>query len=89
MTCEHNLLTYERYMRGSKFTPGCNFAPGVNLHQGANCAYKRGFSLPSWCLVIVVWLCLAVSWVCLHFVIVVFPDHTHLLFLLKFVLEEL
>ena len=38
-------------------------------------------SLSSWCLVIVVWLFLAVSWVCLQFVIVVFPDHTHLLFL--------
>ena len=33
-----------------------------------------------WCLVIVVWLFLAVPWVCLHFVIVIFPDHTHLLF---------
>ena len=38
-------------------------------------------SLSSWCLVIVVWLLLAVSWVCLQFVIVVFPGHTHLLFL--------
>ena len=28
----------------------------------------------------VVWLFLTVSWVCLLFVIVVFPDHTHLLF---------
>ena len=46
-------------------------------------------SLPSWCLVIVGWLCLAVPWVCLQFVIVVFPDHTHLLFYKKFVLEEL
>ena len=36
--------------------------------------------LSSWCLVMVVWLFLAVSWVCLRFVIVVFPDHTHLLF---------
>ena len=26
-----------------------------------------------------VWLFLAVPWVCLQFVIVVFPDHTHLL----------
>ena len=34
-------------------------------------------SLSSWCLVIVVWLFLAVSWVYLQFVIVVFPDHTH------------
>ena len=40
-------------------------------------------SLSSWCLVIVVWLLLAVPWVCLQFVIVVFPDHTHLLFLTK------
>ena len=37
-------------------------------------------SLSSWCLVIV-WLFLAVLWVCLQFVIVVFPDHTLLLFL--------
>ena len=34
-------------------------------------------SLSSWCLVIVVWLFLAVPWVCQQFVIVVFPDHTH------------
>ena len=33
-------------------------------------------SLSSRCLVIVVWLFLAVPWVCLLFVIVVFPDHT-------------
>ena len=38
-------------------------------------------SLSSWCLLVVVWLFLAVPWVCLRFVIVVFPDHTHLLFL--------
>ena len=36
-------------------------------------------SLSSWCLVIAVWLFLAVPWVCPRFVIVVFPDHTHLL----------
>ena len=30
---------------------------------------------------VVVWLFLAVPWVCLQLVIVVFPDHTHLLFL--------
>ena len=36
--------------------------------------------LSSWCLVVVVWLFLAVPWVCLQFVIVVFPHHTHLLF---------
>ena len=38
-------------------------------------------SLSSWCLVIVVWLFLAVPRLCLQFVIVVFPDHTHFLFL--------
>ena len=37
-------------------------------------------SLSSWCLVIVVWLFLSVPWFCLQFVIVVFPDPTHLLF---------
>ena len=41
-------------------------------------------SLTSWRLVVVVWLFLAMSWDCLRFVIVVFPDHTHLLiFMLK------
>ena len=39
-------------------------------------------SLSSWCLVISVLLFLAVPQVCLQFVIVVFPDHTHLLFFL-------
>ena len=39
--------------------------------------------LSSWCLVMVEWLFLAVPWGCLPFVIVVFPDHTHLLFFLK------
>ena len=38
-------------------------------------------SFSFWCLVIVVWLFLVVPWVCLQFVIVVFPDHTHLLFI--------
>ena len=36
--------------------------------------------LSSWCLMIVVWPLLAVPWVCLQFVVVVFPDRTHLLF---------
>ena len=38
-------------------------------------------SLSSWCPVIVEWLFIAVPWVCLQFVIVVFPDHAHLLLL--------
>ena len=37
-------------------------------------------SLSSWCFWIVVWLILAVSWGCLQFLTVVFPDHTHILF---------
>ena len=37
-------------------------------------------SLSCWRLVVAVWLFLLVPWVCLQFVIVVFPDHTHLLF---------
>ena len=43
-------------------------------------------NLSSWCLVLVERLFLTVPRGCLQFVIVVFPDHTHLLFLyLKFV----
>ena len=38
-------------------------------------------NLSSWCLVMVEWLFLAVPWGCLWFVIVVFPDNNHLLFL--------
>ena len=38
-------------------------------------------NLSSWCLVLVKRLFLAVPQGCLQFVIVVFPDHTHLLFL--------
>ena len=46
---------------------------------------KRGLvallGLVSWCFIVVMWLFLAVPWVCLQFVIVAFPEHTHLLFL--------
>ena len=38
--------------------------------------------LSSWCFMFFVWLFFTMPWVCLQFVIVVFPDHTHLLFLL-------
>ena len=38
-------------------------------------------NLSSWCLVMVERLFLTVPQGCLQFVIVVFPDHTHLLFL--------
>ena len=41
------------------------------------------FNLSSWCLVMVERLLLEVPQGCLQFVIVVFPDHTHLLFLRK------
>ena len=37
-------------------------------------------NLSSWCLVMVELLFLAVPWGCLRFVIVVYPDHTHLFF---------
>ena len=39
-------------------------------------------NLSSWCLVMVEWLFFAVPRGSLQVVIVVFPDHTHLLFLL-------
>ena len=40
-------------------------------------------NLSPWCLVMVERLFLAVPWGCLRFVIVVFPDHTHLLFFVR------
>ena len=39
--------------------------------------------LSSWCLVIVVWPCLTMPWVRLQFEVVVFPDHTYLLFFMS------
>ena len=42
-------------------------------------------NLSSWCLVMVERLFLAVLWGCLRLVIVVLPDHTHLLFLMNFI----
>ena len=41
-------------------------------------------NLSSWCIVMVEQLFLAVPRGCLWFVIVVFPDHTHLLFFIIF-----
>ena len=41
-------------------------------------------NLSSWCLMMVEWLFIAVPCGCLWFVIVVFPDHTHLLFLVQY-----
>ena len=38
---------------------------------------RAGCWLSSWCLVIVVWHYLKMPRVCLQFVIVVYPDHTH------------
>ena len=47
----------------------------------------------SWCLVMVEQLFLVVPRGCLRFVLVVFPDHTHLIFLIKVIsmcnLEEI
>ena len=41
-------------------------------------------NLSSWCLVVVGWLFLVLPQGCLRFVIVVFPDHTFLIYLLYF-----
>ena len=45
-------------------------------------------NLSSWCLVMVERLFLAVPRGCLRFVIVVFPDHTHLLFLFELAVAD-
>ena len=46
-------------------------------------------SLSSWCLVMVWRLFLAVPQGCLRFVIVVFPDHTHLLYFLGYMMGQI
>ena len=48
--------------------------------------WGRVLCLSFWCLMMVVWLFLTKPWVCLQFMIVVFPDHTHFskLFLIFF-----
>ena len=58
-------------------------APGALRPGFMSILVLQSSSLSSWCLVVVVWLFLAAPWVCLWFVIVVFSDHTHLLFLTK------
>ena len=45
-------------------------------------------NLSPWCLVMVERLFLTVLWDCLRLVIVIFPDHTHLLFLRAYGLSE-
>ena len=60
----------------------------VNVHSSLAIILMRKrelvalLRLSSLCLVMFVWLFLAVPWVCLHFAIVVFPTQTHLLFLI-------
>ena len=40
LTYEHNLLTYERYIRRCKFTPRCNFEPGSKFLPGCKLCIK-------------------------------------------------
>ena len=58
-------------------------ATGFSLHQNLYFMVKRELVAllcsSSWYLVIVVWLFLTIPLACLQFVIVAFPDHTHLL----------
>ena len=62
------------------------FKNKLNAVQKQRAKYIRAdgealLKLPSWCLVMVERLFLTVPQGCLRFVIVVFPAHTHLLFL--------
>ena len=56
----------------------CSFAIILMVNRGLFAL----LCLSSWCFVIVVWLFFTMPRVCLQFVIMVFPDPTHLLFLL-------
>ena len=65
----------------------------VHYVMSINCSFAIIFTgkrelvalpgLSSWFPVVAMWLVLAMPWLCLRFVIVVFPVHTHLLLLLK------
>ena len=55
--------------------------PSISIILMGNRELVDMLNLSSWCLVMVERLFLAVPWGCLQFVIVVFPDHTRLLFL--------
>ena len=50
-------------------------------HDGEKRELDALLSLSSWCLMLVLWRFLSVPLVCLQFVIVIFPNHNHLLFL--------
>ena len=54
--------------------------PGVAVILMGKRELVASLNLSSWCLVVVGRLFLVVPRGCLRFVIVVFPDHTHLLF---------
>ena len=56
-------------------------APGALGPSFMSILVLQSSCLSFWCIVMVVWLFLAVQWVCLWFVMVVFSDHTHYFFL--------
>ena len=68
---EHNIVPYNVQQLSHKHSR-------TYLEQFQSSS-RTQFYLSSWCLVMVELLFLAVPWGCLRFVIVVFPDHTHLL----------
>ena len=59
------------------------FHPGIAIILMGKRGLVALLNLSSWCLVMVEWLFLMVPWGCLRFVIVVFPDHARLLFLIQ------
>ena len=71
-----NPFSLLRYFEGRSTENIQNFAS--NMLKDYNISDLR---VSSWCLMMVERLFLAVPWGCLQFVIVEFPDHTHLLFL--------
>ena len=88
----HALISHD-YLSQSKFVPlprdrAAMCSRPASKIQNKICFIRGGggglvalLGLSSWCLVMVERLFLAVPRGCLQFVIVVFPDHTHLLFL--------
>ena len=83
LNCQHDLDQKFYLTLAGKSRFWYQIAPGAFGPCFMSILVLQPSSLSLWCTVMVVWLFLAVPWVCLRFVIVVFSGHTHILFFYK------
>ena len=65
----------------------CPFYFGIHLDEVEKAGCLAIIVLQMYCYCNVMWLFLTVPWVGLQCVIVVFPDHTHLLFVIHIIMK--